>query len=186
MKESVELNSIKWVLKELEPLFEDIQSSLEKFSEDVSDLDKLGEALPILEQVLGTLTMIEQYGAALVVEEIILLVKGLINKTVKSPTDSLDVLMQVILQFPNYLTKLRAGSQGVPVILLPIINDIRAVRNEKLLSENVLFFPKIDEVSDHQNEAYSEDLATVAKKSRLQFLKALLSWYQEKDTVESI
>ena len=60
----------------------------------------------------------------------------------------LEVLMRAALQLPDYLERIKAGSPDVPLVLLPLLNDLRATRGESLLSEAVLFVPDLSPIDE--------------------------------------
>jgi chemosensory pili system protein ChpA (sensor histidine kinase/response regulator) len=49
--------------------------------------------------------------------------------------------MRGIVQLPDYLERLQGGHKDIPIVLLPLLNDLRATRGEKLLTESALFSP---------------------------------------------
>ena len=85
-----------------------------------------------------------------------------------------------MLQLPDYLESLLAGSKDVPMVLLPLLNDLRASRNASLLSENVLFFPNIDLTDDSEvsTDVAKGQLLSVAKKLRPHYQVGLLGWFK--------
>src|SRR5207342_1881394 len=94
-----------------------------------------------LHQVQGTLRMVELYGAAMVAEEMEQLAKALIEQKVGNREGAYAVLMQGIVQLPDYLERLQSGHRDIPIVLLPVLNELRAARGEKGLAESVLFSP---------------------------------------------
>ncbi len=51
--------------------------------------------------------------------------------------------MQAILQLPLYLDRIQSARRDLPMVVLPLLNDLRAARGEKLLSETSLFTPTL-------------------------------------------
>ncbi|MCW8909213.1 MAG: Hpt domain-containing protein, partial [Gammaproteobacteria bacterium] len=143
-EDTVEYNSLRWVKKELDHILHEAQVLLSAYIEDATSKDSLNECIDHLHMVQGTLQMVELYGAAQMAEEMELLARAVLNEKVTKKDDAYDVLMRAMLQLPDYLESLQAGNKDVPMVLLPMLNDLRAARNESLLSENVLFFPDID------------------------------------------
>ena len=45
---------------------------------------------------------------------------------------------------PDYLERLQGGHKDIPIVLLPLLNELRAARGETGLSESVLFAPNLD------------------------------------------
>src|SRR5690554_4198798 len=50
-------------------------------------------------------------------------------------------MMQAILQLPLYLDRIQTARRDLPMVVLPLLNDLRAARGEKLLSDTSLFTP---------------------------------------------
>src|SRR5690606_14249461 len=46
-------------------------------------------------------------------------------------------------QFPIYLNQVKATRRDNPLIVLPLLNDLRTVRGESLLSDSNLFMPDL-------------------------------------------
>ena len=85
-----------------------------------------------LHQVQGALRVLEIYGAALLAEEMEQVARYLIGarEERKNQSESLDALMRAMVQLPGYLERVLAGSRDLALVLLPLLNDLRAVRPE--------------------------------------------------------
>lgn len=178
-EDTVEYNSLRWVKKELDLILMEAQASLSAYIEDTEDTARLREAVEHLHMVQGTLQMVELYGAAQLAEEMEKVSEALLEGRIKKVEDAYDVLMRSMLQLPDYLESLQSGSKDVPMVLLPLLNDLRASRNASLLSENVLFFPDVDSTADDQASGASQgDLLAAAKKLRPHYQIGLLGWFK--------
>jgi chemosensory pili system protein ChpA (sensor histidine kinase/response regulator) len=135
--------ALEWVKGEIEETLQQAQQALEAYVENTDDRTRLKFCLSYLHQVHGTLQMVEFYGAALLAEEMEALAKVLVEGDVANESDVLEVLMQAILQLPSYLEHIKIGRRDLPVVLLPILNELRAARGESLMSETALFSPNI-------------------------------------------
>jgi chemosensory pili system protein ChpA (sensor histidine kinase/response regulator) len=135
--------ALEWVKGEIEETLQQAQQALETYVENTEDHTRLKFCLSYLHQVHGTLQMVEFYGAALLAEEMEALAKVLAEGDVANESDVLEVLMQAILQLPSYLEHIKVGRRDLPVVLLPILNELRAARGESLMSETALFSPNI-------------------------------------------
>ncbi|MGK0247455.1 MAG: chemosensory pili system protein ChpA (sensor histidine kinase/response regulator), partial [Oleispira sp.] len=135
--------ALEWVKGEIEETLQQAQQALEIYVENTEDRTRLKFCLSYLHQVRGTLQMVEFYGAALLAEEMEALAKVLVEGNVANESDVLEVLMQAILQLPSYLEHIKIGRRDLPVVLLPILNELRAVRGESLMTETALFSPNI-------------------------------------------
>jgi len=178
-EDTVEYNSLRWVKKELDLILQEAQASLSAYIEDTSEVDRLRESVEHLHMVQGTLQMVELYGAAQLAEEMEKVSEALLNGTIDKVDDAYDVLMRSMLQLPDYLESLQSGSKDVPMVLLPLLNDLRASRNAHLLSENVLFFPDVEAESGQADElVLSGQLVVSAKKLRPHYQIGLLGWFK--------
>ena len=186
-EDTVGYNSLRWVKKELDLILMEAQSSLSAYIEDTEDTARLREAVEHLHMVQGTLQMVELYGAAQLAEEMEKVSEALLDGSIKKVEDAYDVLMRSMLQLPDYLESLQSGSKDVPMVLLPLLNDLRASRNASLLSENVLFFPDVESAADDQpGDAKQGDLQATAKKLRSHYQIGLVGWFKGEKVTASL
>jgi len=186
-EDTVEYNSLRWVKKELDLILQEAQASLSAYIEDTSEADRLRESVEHLHMVQGTLQMVELYGAAQLAEEMEKVSEALLKGNIDKVDDAYDVLMRSMLQLPDYLESLQSGRKDVPMVLLPLLNDLRASRNAHLLSENVLFFPDVDN-EEEQADATVEagQLVLSAKKLRPHYQIGLLGWFKGQKVAASL
>jgi hypothetical protein len=144
MNQAINFNTLTWVKNELDQTLREARQSLEAHVEIPEDGAQLELLAGHLHQVFGTLQMVELYGASLLAEEMECVARAIAGNTVSQHDDACEVLMRAILQLPDYLDRLIAGHRDIPLVLLPILNDLRAVRGENLLSENAMFSPNLD------------------------------------------
>jgi chemosensory pili system protein ChpA (sensor histidine kinase/response regulator) len=147
-------------------------------------LTRTGE---LLHQAAGALRMTETYGAALLVEEMELtssFLSGL--RSGKGREDGLDALTRSMVQLPIYIERLLGGGRDIALVLLPMLNDLRAARGEPLLSEGTLLLlnlsPKRSADKSGKREGSGEDPLVVAKRLRPKFQLALLGWIKGGDS----
>ena len=89
-------------------------------------LTRAGE---LLHQAAGALRMTETYGAALLVEEMELTCRYLSAlRSSRGREDGLDALTRSMVQLPIYIERLLAGGRDIALVLLPMLNDLRAAR----------------------------------------------------------
>ncbi|MBT8076974.1 MAG: Hpt domain-containing protein [Gammaproteobacteria bacterium] len=141
----------------------------------------------LLHQVRGALRMTETYGAALLAEEMELVSGYLANlRPGKGRDDGLDALTRAMVQLPVYIERLLGGGRDIALVLLPMLNDLRATRGQPLLSEGTLLLLNLSPTR-HADAAAGravsgEDPVYVARKLRPRFQLALLGWIQGSDT----
>lgn len=183
MNEAIDYSTVKWVKQELDATLKQARQALEAYVETPADDAQLRFCAVHLHQVYGTLQMVELYGAALLAEEMEHVVEALIADSVGQRQEAYELVMRGILQLPDYLERLVAGHRDIPLVLLPLLNDLRAIRGQKLLSENSLFMPDLDAVlpDDLQETSAGEDSQAVARKQRHSYQLALLGWFRGKE-----
>ncbi|MFQ5609670.1 MAG: Hpt domain-containing protein, partial [Woeseiaceae bacterium] len=125
--------------------------------------------------------MTETYGAALLAEEMELACKYLAGlRAGKGREDGLDALTRSMVQLPVYIERLLGGGRDIALVLLPMLNDLRAARGEPLLSEGTLLLLNLSPqrsartVADRQGTG--EEPVQVAMRLRPKFQLALLGW----------
>ncbi len=133
--------ALEWVKGEIAETLKQARQALEAFVENPEDSTRMRFCLTYAHQVHGTLQMVEFYGAALLAEEMEHLAQALMENRVSNQNEALEVLMQAILQLPVYLDRIQTARRDLPMVVLPLLNDLRSARGEKLLSETSLFSP---------------------------------------------
>ncbi|OQX38086.1 MAG: hypothetical protein B0D91_05180 [Oceanospirillales bacterium LUC14_002_19_P2] len=177
--------ALDWVKGEISDTLTQARQSLEAYVDSVQsgeqDDARLRFCLNYIHQVHGTLTMVEFYGAALLAEEMEALTRALLEGAVANRDEALEVLMQSILQIPPYLEQVYRGRRDLPVVVMPVLNDLRAARGESLLSETSLFKPQLGEpvpavIGDHLKPFRNPKLPAFLKKLRQMYQMALVGY----------
>ena len=175
MAENHDYQALEWVKGEIEETLKQAQQSLEAYVENPEDSTRMRFCVTHLHQVYGTLQMVEFYGAALLAEEMENLAQALFQGRVPQVQDAQEVLMRAILQLPAYLDRVKEGKRDMPVVILPLLNDLRASRGESLLSETALFKP---DMAAGEMAAPSEDVSDEVVAQLPQLLKKIRQLYQ--------
>lgn len=178
-----DFTTLHWVKAELDDALAKARQALESYVEDPRDTYVMHTCAADLHQVHGTLRMVELYGAAMVVGEMEALVAALIDGDVAQRDEAYAALMRGMMQMPDYLERLQSGHRDVPIVLLPLLNDLRASRGEQSLHESVLFTPNLDAAlpigapgadDPAQAEAAKAEIADL----RVRFQQQLLAWFR--------
>ncbi len=188
MSHNIDHTTLSWVKQEIDETLKQARHSLEEYVDNPGDISQLRFAYNYIHQVHGTLQMVELYGASLLTEELEKLAQSLMNAEIASPDGAYELFMRAIIQLPDYLEKIQSGLKDDPLILLPLINDLRAARGEQLLSENALFAPNVDINVSVPVRANKTGVSgqEVAKKLRHNFQVGLLGWYRNQDPQGSL
>jgi chemosensory pili system protein ChpA (sensor histidine kinase/response regulator) len=161
----------------------DARSALEAYVEQPANQALLERCAAELHQVQGALRVLEIYGAALLAEEMEQVARYLIGprEERKNQSESLDALMRAMVQLPGYLERVLAGSRDLALVLLPLLNDLRAVRGCALLSEGTLLLLNLK--SDRQAQPTAPapgepplSPAQWARRLRPRFQVGLVGW----------
>jgi chemosensory pili system protein ChpA (sensor histidine kinase/response regulator) len=147
--------ALDWVKGEIKQTLSQAQHALEAFVENNQDTPQMTFCLNHIHQVHGTLQMVEFYGAALLAEEMEKLCQVMIEDKVANMEEAQEVLMDSLLQLENYLEHIQKGQRDLPVVLLPVLNDLRALQGQPLLSDTSLFTPNLSAAEVIPNNSHN-------------------------------
>lgn len=136
--------ALDWVKDEIEATLKQAQLALEAFSENPQDITRMRFCLTYLHQVHGTLQMVEFFGASLLAEEMEMLAQAILNQETQDTEAAQEALVRATFQLPAYLDRIRLGRKDMPIIVLPLLNELRSARGENSLSETSIFNPDIE------------------------------------------
>jgi chemosensory pili system protein ChpA (sensor histidine kinase/response regulator) len=175
--------TLDFVGRELNVTLAEARTALENYVEQPDNVNLLERCTQELHQVQGVLRVLEIYGAALLAEEMEQVASYLLATASerKSQAESLDALMRAMVQLPSYLERVLAGGRDLALVLLPLLNDLRAVRGSALLSEGTLLLLNLKSDKQAQPVAASpgEPPMTVeqwARRLRARFQVGLIGW----------
>ena len=137
---SVNEQALHLVARELAATLNEVRIALEAAAETPADKASIAQAAALLHGARGVLRVVEVYGAALLAEEMEHTARWLAENTTdaRQLIDGLDALMRSSVQLPTYLERVLGGGRDLALVLLPLLNDLRAVRGAPLLSEGTL------------------------------------------------
>jgi chemosensory pili system protein ChpA (sensor histidine kinase/response regulator) len=175
--------SFEQVGRELSLTLGEARTALENYVEQPDNIGLLNRMAGELHQVQGVLRVLEIYGAALLAEEMEHVARYLVASVgeQKNQAESLDALMRAMVQLPSYLERVLAGGRDLALILLPLLNDLRAVRGSSLLSEGTLLLLnlKSDRQAQPVNAVAGEAPLTIeqwGRRLRPRFQLGLVGW----------
>ena len=137
---SVNEQALHLVARELAATLNEVRIALEAAAETPADKTQIGKAAELMRSARGVLRVVEVYGAALLAEEMELTSRWMAGSETdaRQYVDGLDALMRSSVQLPTYLERVLGGGRDLALVLLPLLNDLRAVRGAPLLSEGTL------------------------------------------------
>ena len=145
IREAMSHAVLGWVKPELDETLRLARAEVESFVEEPDDTTRMNFCAGYLHQVQGTLRMVELYAPAMVAEELELLARALQDGSVVDRDEACGTLMRGTVLLPDYLERLQGGHRDIPIVLLPLLNDIRTARGAPGLNESVLFAPDLEQ-----------------------------------------
>ena len=190
IREAMSHAVLGWVKPELDETLRLARTEVETFVEEPDDTTRMNFCAGYLHQVQGTLRMVELYAPAMVAEELELLARALQENATSDRDEACATLMRGTVLLPDYLERLQNGHRDIPIVLLPLLNDIRAARGAPGLSESVLFAPDLEQPLP-QALPLPEVLPWQARQARVgdaleQFDQALSAWPEEGTPVNAV
>lgn len=182
---------LTWVRPDLDKHLDQIRLQFEHIADSKYSGGEVANAASNLTQLKYTFEALVLRGATLVAEEMITLCDALERDNVRDPEKAIGALMDAIVVVPSYLDRLQAGHHDLPILLLPVINELRAAYNANIVSEATLFAPDLDvplpELEaelDGASTTSDEPLPALLRRTRRQYENALLAWLQDQDNIE--
>ncbi|TAN08767.1 MAG: response regulator [Rhodanobacteraceae bacterium] len=187
LEEHIEFSTLGWVKPQIDGLLLEARQALEAFAEDAADTGLIKNCVGLLHQVLGTLRMVELYGAAELAQEMEHLAQAVLDGQTAHQDEAMGTLMRGLVQLPDYLDLIESGHKDIPIVLLPLLNELRDARGAAPVDRRVLFHPDIDRPlpadAAGARAAYPfADLRQRATQIRARLQVQLLAWTQGKAT----
>ncbi|MHA3734565.1 Hpt domain-containing protein [Pseudomonas sp. Eth.TT006] len=177
--------ALEWVKGEIAETLKLAHQAIEAVLDDPQAFPGLDQCHDYIHQVHGSLQMVEFYGAALLAEEMEHLVEALQHERVSHRDEALHLLLQALGQLPIYLDRVQSARRDLPLVVLPLINDLRSARGESLLSETSLFSPQLPELPPLGEQTLAQlepaELPNVLRKLRQMLQMALVGLLREQD-----
>lgn len=185
LEEHIDFSTLGWVKPQIDELLSEARQALEAYAEDAEDLRAMQSCVGLLHQVLGTLRIVELYGAAELDQEMEHLAQAVLDGKVADREEAMGALMRGLVQLPDYLDLIESGHKDIPIVLLPLLNELREAYGEEPTDQRVLFHPDLDRPlppdAAGARAAYPfADLRQRVTQIRARFQVQLLAWTQGK------
>src|SRR4030066_93155 len=179
----VDPSTLGWVKAEIDETLKQARLALEAYTANTVDERKLRFCATYLHQVLGTLQMVELDGAAMLARETEALAESVLNGQVAPDAAVIETLIRGILTLPDYLARLQFGQPDAPLRVLPLLNELRAMRGAEPLNQLDLFQPDLDVRPPPMENAAARlsdaDYALTTRSLRPAFQAILLNWLRD-------
>ena len=172
--------ALQAVGRELSASLGEVRGLLEAAAESIGDDQSLTNVAELMHLVRGALRVVEIGGGALLAEEMEASARTLARSTDRRQVeDGLDALLRGAMQLPDYVDRVLAGGRDLAMVLMPLLNDLRAVRGASLFSEGALFALNLSssaQPADHgAGPGTGESLVPTVRRLRPRFQSALLT-----------
>ncbi|MCW8926116.1 MAG: Hpt domain-containing protein, partial [Xanthomonadales bacterium] len=184
--------TLTWVRPDLDKHLTQIRTQIEHIASSTYIGDAVDNTAEHLTQLKFTFEALVLQGATLVVEEMITVCDELRRHNIRDRQKAYSALMDAVVVVPSYLDRLQAGHHDLPVLLLPVINELREAYNANIVSEATLFAPELDvalpelEPDEEHGPAFDEPFQEFALRMRRQWENALLRWLQHQQDAERL
>ncbi|MCC7096230.1 MAG: Hpt domain-containing protein, partial [Thermomonas sp.] len=138
LRDAIDQTALGWVKPEIDETLRQARIDLEGFAGAPDDASPMNSCVAGLHQVYGSLRMLDLQAPALVAAEMEQVAVALLGGTTGSRDEALAVLMRGMVQLPDYLERLQGGHRDIPIVLLPLINELRAARGAEAMSQDAL------------------------------------------------
>ena len=126
--------ALDWIKGEITQTLERAQYALEAVAEAPEDKSHLRSCLTAIHEAHGTLKMVELEGPTQVAAEMEALAQALMNGASPDKAKAQEILMQVILQMPNYLDRIQREQKDSPDFVIAAVNNLRVARGAAKLA----------------------------------------------------
>ena len=181
MKRHSTLQGLDWLIAEVEASLALAYDAIDAFLKD-QDTARLRPCLDHFHQVQGCLRLAECDSGTLLLVEMEAVVAGLLANPAANPGEACEVLVQAINCLPGHLGHLAAGGADHAAALIAVLNDLRAVRGERLFSESGIFMPALEAIAGEGRPVPVADEAgfrKLVKKLRQMYQAALLGLFRD-------
>jgi len=181
--------SLQLVSREIASELNEARAALEAFAENLGERGALHRFAAHVHLARGALRLAEVYGGALLAEEMEQVARYVDSHSSpgQADADGLDALLRAMEQLPSYVDRVASGGRDVPLALLPLLNDLRAVRGGSLLSEGTLLLLNLrsdEPARPMPGQALS--VIELSRRSRPRFQLALLGWIRGEQVEQNL
>lgn len=176
------------VKTEIEASLTEVGKLIEDYyqNEDCDD-DLLNKSIENLNQVRGSLELLQIIGAASLCDEMIKTLEAVLSNNVIDKESSLELVISSSFFIPKYFDYVTKNNNDEPVLLLPTINTLRKERKESIIPEHIFINFDIDDLPQWMPEGDSEpsnNIREIGKRVRHMYQVGLIGVIQS-DAIDS-
>ncbi|MBU2711614.1 hypothetical protein KCG35_11140 [Zooshikella sp. WH53] len=181
-------SSLSLVRDELEATIQNAEHSLESFIEDRENGSHIQSCVDYLQQIRGTLNLIEVSGAELLAQEMLELATDIPEGASAEKDETLSALGNGLFVLNRYLEYLQLNRNEIPELLITVINELRSARKKAALPESHFFTVRLDSSipqPDESAELSSQELGQSTRRLRQMYQVGLLGLIREENVYSS-
>lgn len=186
---TIDRKTLSWIKGEIETSLKEIYNAPDIYAANVEDSSPILACIGPLHQIKGAVTLVGIEGARQLTEELEFLATALVENRIKRQVEAAEVFARGLLQITGYIESLYHGQPDIPLVLLPHLNDLRAVQDKELLTEGEFFAPNLSVIAPIRpiDECIvSGDISTVARKLRPGYLAGLLAVFKNENVAAGL
>ncbi|MFT7224225.1 MAG: hypothetical protein ACI82Z_001780 [Cellvibrionaceae bacterium] len=135
-KDRINLTSLNLVRGELMAAIEQAAMFVDDFATDRDSTDLLQNSIRTLQQIRGSLELIELHGATELAAELLAVAKSALEVQDDHQDKKLSLLTKGLFILSCYFEYAAHADQGMPSLLLPYINEVRILNRKPVLWES--------------------------------------------------
>ncbi|MCJ8168012.1 ferrous iron transporter B [Atopomonas sediminilitoris] len=170
-------NSLSMVRDVLFATMEQAEQNLEHFIAERDNSSLLQASVECLQQIQGTLRIVDLPGAALLAREMCQAATDIPEGAGSERDGQLSAISNALFVLRRYLENLETNRVELPELLIPVINELRQVCNEPLLDESYFFSVRLDH--KRATQGVPEDNPVLQKRLRQMYQVGLLDLLRE-------
>lgn len=187
--DNVNITSLNLVNDELVATIEHAATKLEQFVANTNDGELLQASIESIEQIRGTLRLIQLYGADMLADEILSLAQTITLGEEQGLDQILSVLTSSFFILPRYLEYTQQTRRNMPVLLIPYINELRQMTKKPPIAE--CYFFKADLTGSYKPKSAgsaisTDDWSALIRRLRHMFQVGLLNVLQGKQVQSAL
>lgn len=187
--ESVNITSLNLVNDELVATIEHAATKLEQFVANTNDGEILQASIEAIEQIRGTLRLIQLYGADMLADEILSVAQTITLGEEQGVDQVLSTLTGAFFILPRYLEYTQQTRRNMPVLLIPYINELRQLTKKPPIPE--CYFFKVDLTGSYKPKSAGsavsiDDWPALIRRLRHMFQVGLLNVLQGKQVQSAL
>ncbi len=138
LRDAIDHTALGWVKPEIDETLRQARIDIEGYAEAPAEAERMRSCAAHLHQVQGTLRMLELQAPTMVADEMEQLALALAAGGVAARDEACATLMRGVVQLPDYLERLQGGHRDIPIVLLPLLNELREARGAPALGQDAL------------------------------------------------